>query len=141
MPHDGARWLVDGEQGLILEPERTQVCDSLPGSKQLDYALAKGVGLGMDARYGLLWCRVPHVDFMPAYYILAGATPGPDGVTLSSWRWVFTEADHDAERYFGKDPEDPGFGPNGYTTVPNILSVGDTEALRLAVLAVAGVEG
>ena len=97
--------------------------------------------LGMDARYGLLWCRVPHVDFMPAYYILAGATPGPDGVTLSSWRWVFTEEEHDAERYFGKDPEDPGLGPNGYTTVPNILSAGDTEALRLAVLAVAGVDG
>lgn len=48
MPHGTDGRVVNGEQGLILEPERTQVRDSLPGSKQLDYALAKGVGFGMD---------------------------------------------------------------------------------------------
>ena len=103
--------------------------------------------LGMDARYGLLWCHVPRQDFdhgqyTPAYLLLAGATPDSDGITLRSWRWAFTEESSDdprcAEYFFGKDANLP---PDGYTTVPNILSVGDTEALRLAGLAVAGVEG
>ena len=103
--------------------------------------------LGMDARYGLLWCRVPRQDFdhgqyTPAYRLLAGATPDSDGVTLRSWQWVFTEESSDdprcAEYFFGKDASHP---PDGYTTVPSILSAGDTEALRLAILAVVGVEG
>ena len=103
--------------------------------------------LGMDARYGLLWCHVPRQDFdhgqyTPAYWLLAGATPDSDGVTLLSWRWAFTEESNTdprcAEYFFGKDASLP---PDGYTTVPNILSAGDTEALRLAVLAVVGVEG
>ena len=56
MPHDGGGRFVDGEQGLILEPERTQVRDSLPGSKQFDHMLGKGVGLGMDEEdAGIVW--------------------------------------------------------------------------------------
>jgi hypothetical protein len=75
---------------------------------------------------------------MPAHYLLQG----------HQWTWAFTEEVGDNAKYFfyGYKTADGwekwGGRPDGYTTVPGILGAeSDAEALRLAVLAVAGVQG
>ena len=131
-----AEEVIDGwlrPQRLFIEQVHLDLTDPTGVFHACLYLAAN---LGMDGSKGVLWCRVERVEMgngwhCPAHYVLRG----------SGWFWIFT----------GKTSDNPGSAkedwaayednPNGRTNIPGILGAqSDAEALRLAVLAVAGVQ-
>lgn len=80
--------------------------------------LATAVRIGPLAE--IKWTRMPRLDYAhgayrPEHYLLQGV----------NWKWAFTDIQ---DRKFEMWP----LTPDGYITVPGILSVGDAEAFGMA---------